>query len=307
MERLVSRAWAGVITAAVLVGITASAVSPGHASATRQPAAVPAATVPSVVIGAVGDISPAAIGYQRQTAALVARWRPHSVLALGDLQYPSGSLTDFRRYYDPTWGGLKRQTRPVPGNHEYRTPKAAGYVDYFGIQAKPRGHTYYSYNLAAWHMVALNSELTGDQWAGQLSWLRADLAANQRGCVLAYWHKPRFSSGAHGSDPAQAPFWDALYSAKVDVVLNGHDHVYERFYPQTPAGQATTQNGIRQFVVGTGGAEKYRFGATAANSQVRLNQYYGAMRMVLSSTGYQWQYFSVDGRLRDSGGNRCSP
>lgn len=308
MPRVLPALVAVATTCAVLAAGAASAGPAGAAPTGPTPQRVqPAATASApVVVAAVGDISPQALGAQRQTAALAASWSPSAVLALGDLQYPKGSYTDFMRYYDPTWGRLKLRTRPVPGNHEYGTAKAAGYNSYFGNQAKPQGHTYYSYNLNGWHMVALNSELLSSQRSDQLTWLRADLRANRQRCVVAYWHRPRFSSGKHGSDPAQADFWNELYRVRADVVLAGHDHDYERFAPQTPTGvPGPTIEGMRQFVIGTGGAESYAFAQPVKNSQVRISGYPGVLKLSLEPGRYRWQFVSVDGQVRDSGTNAC--
>jgi len=291
------------LTAASIVAASAGAAPTEPTTPHLLPAAT--AAVP-VVVAAVGDISPRGMGAQRQTASLAATWRPSTVLAVGDLQYPKGSYTDFMRYYDPTWGRLKLRTRPVPGNHEYGTAKAAGYNRYFGARAKPRGHTYYSFNLNGWHLVALNSELRSSQRDGQLTWLRRDLRANRQRCVLAYWHRPRFSSGAHGSDRRQADFWKELYRVRADVALNGHDHDYERFAPQTPSAvSGPAVRGLRQFVVGTGGAASYAFGQPVKNSQVRLTGRPGVLKLSLQPGRYSWQFVSVDGRVRDSGTNAC--
>ncbi|HET6622980.1 MAG TPA: Calx-beta domain-containing protein, partial [Gaiellaceae bacterium] len=174
---------------------------------------------------------------QRATSDLLVRKRYAAVLALGDLQYEDATRAKFGASYDPSWGRLRSITRPVPGNHEYRTDGADGYFGYFGAAAGDPAKGYYSYDLGGWHLVALNSSCSevGGCGAGsrQERWLRADLAASSAPCTLAYWHHPRFSSGSHGSDPSYEAFWRALYEAGADVVLVGHDHDYERFAPQT--------------------------------------------------------------------------
>jgi hypothetical protein len=265
----------------------------------------PVATSATFTVAAVGDISAPKLANQVKTARLARSWNPTYVLALGDLQYPSGTLTDFERYYDPTWGRLKSRTRPVPGNHEYRDRRATGYFGYFGSLATPKGQSYYSFNRGNWHFVALDSEISHSASSSQLKWLRADLKANKRSCVLAYWHRPRFNSGAeHRSDPGMGPFWDALYAGGGDIVLNGHEHVYERFARQKPSGRST-RFGIREFIVGTGGAESYKFGKPLTQSQARVAGVDGVLRLRLASKSYRWEFVGVDGKVRDHGEAVC--
>ena len=218
-----------------------------------------------MVLLAAGDIASCASDGDEATAALI-RARPRAVVAtLGDNVYDAGRPNEFERCYAPTWGAAKNRTRPTPGNHDYDTPGAAGYFTYFGRRAGDPARGWYSYRLGGWHVVVLNSNC--DQVGGchrgseQERWLRRTLAANRVRCTLAYWHHPRFSSGAkHGGSPATADFWTALYEAGADIVLSGHDHVYERFTPQTPDATAAPGRGIREFVVGTGGRSLYSFG-----------------------------------------------
>ena len=202
---------------------------------------------------------------QKFTSDLLVNQGLSAVLPLGDIQYENGELANFNAYYDPTWGRVKAITYPAPGNHEYNTPGAPGYYSYFSSRTSAPG--YYSYDIGSWHLIALNSNCSAIGGCGTTStetqWLRNDLAAHPNSCTLAYWHHPRFNSGAeHGSDTAYQPFWQALYDANADVVLVGHEHVYERFAPQTPTGAADAVRGIRQFTVGTGGKSHYTFGTT---------------------------------------------
>ncbi len=205
---------------------------------------------------------------------------------LGDNQYDSGALREFRTQYDRTaWGRLKPITRPVPGNHEYRTRGAAGYFAYFGDPPP-----YYAYDAGCgWRGYALDSER---DVPAQAAWLRRELDAHPGAPVLASWHKPRFSSGEeHGSDRSLQPFWDAL-AGRTGVVLNGHEHHYERF---APIGQ------VRQFVVGTGGTSTYAFGEPVPGSEARISRMPGVLRLELSPGGYRWSFLGTDGAARDSG------
>lgn len=277
-------------------------VTEPSSAAVTEPPQNRLAAVPTVV--AAGDISPARIGAQQATSDLVLGLNPTRVLALGDEQYHNGTLAEFRQFYAPTWGRFKGRTHPAPGNHEYNTRGAAGYFSYFGAAARPDGRSFYSFDLGGWHVVSLDSNIARSATSAELSWLRADLRQSSKRCVLAFWHHPRFSSGrSHGGDPSVAPFWQALYRARADLVLNGHEHSYERFAPQTPSG-ARDGGGIREFVVGTGGGGLYPFGAPRPNSQVRIAGSYGVLRLVLEPTSYRWQFVNTNGRVLDSGGPR---
>jgi len=194
------------------------------------------------------------------TAALLDNI-PGTVFTAGDNAYPNGSSSDYSQCYNPSWGRHKARTRPSPGNHDHNTSGAAGYFGYFGAQAGPSGLGYYSYDLGAWHIISLDSNIDMSAGSAQETWLRADLAASTKRCAIAYWHHPRFSSGTnHGSEPATQPLWQALYDFGAEIVISGHDHEYERFAPQTPNGSADPARGIREFVVGTGGAGLYSLG-----------------------------------------------
>jgi hypothetical protein len=233
-----------------------------------------------------------------------------AVLPLGDIQYENGALDKFTASYAPSWGRLKSITRPVPGNHEYLTAGAAGYYSYFGAAAGDPTKGYYSYDVGAWHVVALNSNCSsvGGCASGspQLAWLKADLAAHPAKCTLAYWHHPLFSSGQHGNNPQVAPLWDALSAGGAELVLSGHDHDYERFAPQTSAGTADPANGIRQFVVGTGGKNHYGLTALRPNTEVQNVDTYGVLKLTLHPTSYDWQFVPEQGRtFTDSGTQQC--
>jgi hypothetical protein len=270
--------------------------------ATATIGAVTAASAPqdSPVIVAAGDISIAG-GAQGATAATIASIDPDAVLPLGDNQYPTGSLADFETYYDPTWGAFLSITNPAPGNHEYLTENAEGYFDYFGIRAPGE---YYSYDVGAWHLISLNSEIAHSVHSAQVTWLLSDLQEHEQRCVLAYWHKPRFSSGHNGNYSSMQPFWAALAKAHAEVVLVGHDHDYERFAPMDIHGKAVV-SGIREFVVGTGGAALEEFEDIKANSLVRNNTDHGVLELTLNPRNYQWIFQSSDGSFTDQGSASC--
>jgi len=257
-----------------------------------------------VFVGA-GDIASCSRDQDEATAKLLDNISG-TVYTTGDNVYPDGTASQFTNCYGPTWGRHKNRTRPSPGNHDYHTSGASGYYNYFGTAAGDSGKGYYSYNLGAWHIIALNSEVGYSAGSAQVQWLRNDLAANQKVCTLAYWHHPRFSSGQHGNSSRSQPFWDALYEYGADVVINGHDHTYERFAPQNPNGQADANRGIREFIAGTGGAGLYSFPSIQPNSQVRNNTTYGVLKLTLHSTSYDWQFVPIAGQnFTDSGSSNC--
>lgn len=258
------------------------------------------------VITAAGDIAREGTPSreQRGTARLVRSIDPAAALTLGDNQYPDGGLADFQSSYDATWGRFKGITRPVPGNHEYHIEGADGYFDYFGWRAHRSNGGFYSFDIGAWHLVAVNSG-TGDISSEQLAWVRADLRRNDARCDLAYWHHPRWSSGEHGSDRAMAPLWRVLFRNGVDVALNGHDHHYERFAPLSPTGRVRRHRGIRQFVVGTGGDELRDVGHPIHGSQRRIAGVSGVLRLRLPSKGYAWAFVGSNGNVRDRGRHGC--
>ena len=242
----------------------------------------------------------------KETSDLIVARAPDKVLTTGDNQYESGGLRAFRRSYDRTWGRFKEKTRPSPGNHEYDTPDAAGYFEYFGWRAGPQRRGYYSFNVGKWHLVALNSEIATDPSSAQVEWLRDDLAANESRCTLAYWHSPLFSSGAHGNDSSVQPLWQELYAARADIVVNGHDHDYERFARLEPDGQRNRRRGIREFVVGTGGKGLRRFEDVKRHSLARNSRTFGVLKLTLRPAAYRWRFVPEPGkRFTDGGATRC--
>jgi acid phosphatase type 7 len=273
---------------------------------------------PGEVIVAVGDIASCSDTADEVTARLVGSIDGATVLTLGDEAYPDGTAQDFEECYEPTWGQFKERTRPSPGNHEYETEGASAYFDYFGKMAGDPDEGYYSYDLGAWHIVALNSNCgEGECGVGEIRcgfgspegrWLQEDLAANdEQKCTLAYFHHPLFTSGSYrpGIERVER-LWEILYAAGVDVVLNGHDHNYQRFAPQDPNGKADPQRGIREFVVGTGGRSLNEISDPIANTEVYNDQTYGVLKLTLHPKKYEWEFVPVEGEtFSDSGGARC--
>jgi acid phosphatase type 7 len=246
--------------------------------------------------------------HQQATSDLLVGTGLTGVLTLGDNQYEKGGLDAFQKFYDPTWGRVKNITHPAVGNHEYGTKGAAGYFAYFGAVAAPP-KAYYSFDIGAWHLIALNSNcgiVSCAAGSPQDAWLKADLASHKNTCTLAYWHHPRFSSGGHGSDNSTGPLFLDLYNAGADLVLVGHDHDYERFAPQTPDARPDPAFGVREFVVGTGGRSHYNFTSIKPNSQTRNSDTYGVLRLTLHPTSYDWRFVPEAGKtFSDSGTGDC--
>jgi hypothetical protein len=300
----------GTFMVGVLVAIFLTIISIG---AKAQAEVLPG----DAVLAAAGDIGDCtSLNDDEATAALLADMPGATVAALGDNAYPDGSASDYQNCYDPSWGAYKYfgdgspRTRPTAGNHDYHTAGASGYFDYFGAAAGDRTKGYYSYDLGSWHVVVLNSNCTEiggcSGKSPQVQWLKSDLAAHPSACTLAYWHAPRFSSSQTGTP--FGPFWNTLYKAKAEVVLNSHKHNYERFAEQTPGGVAAPGQGIREFVVGTGGGESlYPFKATMrANSEVGNASTLGVLKLTLHADSYDWQFVPVAGQsFTDSGTTNC--
>lgn len=291
-------------------------------SSPTQPSEL-ASEASSVTIAAAGDIAcdPASGDFNggkgtasncrmKATSDLVVAMKPTAVLLLGDNQYENGALSAYQKSYAPTWGRFKAITKPIPGNHEYQTARAAGYFSYFGSAAGDPKKGYYSYNLGSWHVIALNSNCSQVGGCSATSpqglWLKADLASHAQKCTLAYWHHPRYSSGEHGNASGMSAFWQLLYNANADLVLSGHDHDYERFAPQNANGGKDTTRGLREFVVGTGGKSRRAFGTIVANSEVRNSSTYGVLKLTLSDGSYSWQFVPEAGKtFTDKGTTAC--
>ena len=250
------------------------------------------------------------------TARLVEpllRANPRSaVLSLGDHTYPIGAAAEFEKCYHPTWGRFRERTWPTPGNHEYATPGAAPYFAYFGERAKPLGKSWYSLRLGSWLVVSLDSNLSGAAHAEQIGWLRDTLAREKAACTLAFWHHPLYTSGGHFRE--QGRMRDAfalLHAAGAELVLSGHDHDYERFAPQDADGRLDRARGVRQFVVGTGGAYATPFLQFTPNSEVREASYDGVLELRLLDGAYAWRFLPADpsrvppGATLDHGRGSC--
>jgi calcineurin-like phosphoesterase family protein/PASTA domain-containing protein/Big-like domain-containing protein len=264
------------------------------------------------ILLAAGDIAGCDSQGDEATAAILDGYPDATVAIPGDLAYPDGSAANFANCYEPSWGRHKARTSPTPGNHEYHTPGATPYFDYFGAAAGDRGKGWYSYELGDWRVIALNSNcavVACGPGSEQEQWLRAVLAASEAQCTLAYWHHPLFTSGSHAGESdleLVRPFWRALYDYGAELVLVGHDHDYERFAPQRPDGARDDSFGIRQFVVGTGGHSLRTFKTTHPNSEVRDSSAFGVLRLILRSGGYDWQFLPEAGKtFTDSGSTSC--
>lgn len=247
--------------------------------------------------------------HMKQTAALATQLQPEALLLVGDLQYETGELAQFEQSYAKTWGveSLKRISKPVPGNHEYGTPGASGYYAYFGDLAGDPTKGYYSYDIGDWHIIALNSNcklVACDENSEQMQWLRSDLKKSQSQCSIAYYHHPLFSSGTHGANEIMRPIYNVLDSNGVDIVLAGHDHLYERFAQQNSASQPSDTS-PRAFIVGTGGKSLYPFRAASPGSEVRISSAYGVLKLDLKKTSYNWQFIDENKQILDTGFSNC--
>jgi hypothetical protein len=291
-----------VVAATVVAALAIVAVLDFYASRSARAAG-------AVMVGA-GDIAKCSTEADEATAKLLDNI-PGTVFTVGDNAYPSGTASEFKNCYGPSWGRHKSRTRPALGNHEYETAGASGYFGYFGAAAGDPDRGYYSYDRGEWHVVALNSNCKEVGGCGadspQGRWLRNDLANHPAECTLAYFHHPLFSSGSdHGDQQIARPLWNALYAADADVVIGAHDHSYERFAPQGPDGARNKERGIRQFVVGTGGGTQHGFGKIRPNSQARKAGTPGVLKLTLKPGSYGWEFVPVAGEtFTDSGTKSC--
>ena len=264
---------------------------------------VPRTSAPHVLVGA-GDIATCS-GHNDEATAALLDTIPGAVITIGDNAYKSGTTAEFADCYGPTWGRHRARTHPAPGERDYATGGAAGYFGYFGDAAGAPGEGYYSYDLGSWHIVVLNSEIAVSASSAQYAWLAADLAAHPSACAVAYWHRPYRSSG-YGVRTNLRPIWDLLYLHGVDIVVNAHDRYYERFAVLAPDGTPTA-NGIREFIVGTGGAArssapKYRL----SGSEVLNSGTPGVLKLTLAEGAYAWEFVPIAGKtFSDRGSGTC--
>jgi acid phosphatase type 7 len=302
----------GVVIAVVALVACGSNRSP--ASPSRPPDVTEVGALPSpgptgggvaVLVGA-GDI--ARCGEDLVNAEATARLLDGidgTIFTAGDNTQTAGTAEEFRDCYATTWGRHRARTRPSPGNHDYGTAGAAPYFDYFGANAGPSGRGYYSYDLGAWHIVSLNSNVSMTAGSAQVAWLRQDLEASRSPCTLAYWHHPLVSSSTNGNNTSVREAWKVLYEHGAEVVLNGHDHLFQRFAPQDPDLRLDLLRGIREFVVGTGGCYLYRVENLQPNSEVTASVH-GVLKLTLRPDGYDWQFVSVPGdHFTDAGSGAC--
>ena len=301
---------AGTYTAQVEQRDTAGQVGRSAAvTFTIDPPVPPSPADPALI--AAGDIAYCSSTGDEATANLLDTMSG-TIQTLGDNAYESGTTAEFNNCYAPTWGRHKARTRPAVGDHEYLTSKATPYFNYFGAAAGDPAKGYYSYDIGAWHVVVMNAvcdQVTGgcDPGSPQEQWVRADLAAHPSRCAIGVISEPRYSSGSvHGAGGGMQPLWQALYDNGVDVVLNGDDHVYERFAPMTPDGRLDRVRGMRQFTVGTGGRSHYAFGPRQLNSEAGDDATYGVLRLGLHPTSYDWEFVPVTGStFTDLGTRTC--
>ena len=283
------------------------------AVATANPMAAPRARQRSGTLVAVGDVACApgqqptkTTCRQADTADLTERLRPEAIIGLGDLQYETGALGDYLGSYDKSWGKLLGRTWPVAGNHEYRTPRSAGFNAYFdgspGVDAAPDRP--YVRDIGGWRVYLLDSNCEVIDCGDEADWLTDDLRRNPRRCTMIAQHHSRWSTGEHGDNGTVDAIWQAATRNGVDVALAAHDHDYERFAPRGPDGRVT-RSGTRSFVVGTGGKSFYPFGASSSATRFRQNTSFGVLHLKLTPRRYTWRYVATSGRVLDRGRQAC--
>ncbi|MFM8535365.1 MAG: metallophosphoesterase family protein [Acidimicrobiia bacterium] len=257
----------------------------------------------TVTMLGVGDIGMCGRAEVAQTARLVAGLDGELLLA-GDLAYPQGTAINFRDCFNPSWGQFRSRWHAVPGNHEYESPGADPYFQYFGGAAGDDGTGHYAFTAGEWNILMLNSNVAATRNSPQWEFVRAQLDAQRTPCTLAVWHHPLFSSGPNGNNNFMRDMWALLETGRVEAVLNGHDHWYERFARQTSDGRADPVNGIRQFTSGAGGADLYSVARVAPNSEERLSRF-GVVRLTLRPAQLEWEFLTIDGTVADRGLDTC--
>ncbi len=249
-----------------------------------------------------------------------------TVLGLGDYQYDCGDLADYAVSYNPTWGRLDSMMDPVAGNHEYETgvdafgahcpsgnTAANNYFDHFGAAAHPGTDGHFSFDLGSWHLIALNANCSKSKVGGcgptspQTRWLKADLAATTKPCVAAFWHQPLWTGNGTGRLLDYKSWWEALYAAGADVVLNGHVHNYQRYAPRNPSGAVDTRNGITEYIVGTGGESLVPLKTSVTPQPVIAKRTFGYLRMTLHPNGWESRFIDTTGAVLDTSGGTCHP
>jgi acid phosphatase type 7 len=292
--------------AVVLIIAIAVAVGAILITTAQETPDVPVAGGASVLVGA-GDIAECGDDKDEATAALLDAI-PGTVFTAGDNAYPMGRFEDFENCYEPSWGRHKDRTRPAPGNHDFGEEAGAAYYGYFGRSAGEPGKGYYSYVLGGWRVIVLNSEchrVGCEAGSEQEEWLREELARSAEPCTVAILHEPRFSSGRYGNNADYGPFWEALYASGAEIVISGHEHFYERFRPQNPQGEPDDEQGIRQFIVGTGGGNLRGFVDVQPNSEVRASVW-GVLKQPLDTDRYDWEFVPIAGEtFTDLGSGTC--
>jgi acid phosphatase type 7 len=272
------------------------------------PTPAPTRTPAPVILAGAGDISICGQEGDTQTASLLEHI-PGEVFTAGDNSNEDGLMSEYQKCFGKTWGKFIARIHPSPGNHDYQTPGAVDYFSYFGNAAGEPGKGYYSYDFGSWHILSLNgncSEVACGPTSPQVKWLKEDLATHPAQCVLAYWHQPRWSSGETHGDGRVSILWKTLYGAGADVVINGHEHHYERFKPLGPEGEPDMQRGMREFIVGTGGASLVETSSIATGSEVRQSKTFGVLKLELYSGFYRWEFIPVAGQnFKDSGQTNC--
>lgn len=238
-----------------------------------------------------------------QQAARIAEGIDGQLVLAGDLAYMHGSMQDYLKCFDPWWGNFRRRWRPSPGNHEYETPGAAGYFQYFGEAAGGSGRSFYSFRTGDWLVLMLDSNVAASRGSPQYEFVRQELTTTRLPCTMAVFHHPLFTSGPNGPNIFMRDIWGLMYDNDADVVVAGHDHLYERFGKQDVDGRSDAR-GLRQFIAGTGGARLYDFHRVSPNSQARVKAH-GVLRLTLAPTGYQWAFVDATGATADSGSDSC--